>query len=250
MNQSKQELRKLQDEVPGIRDMRGRIPKQFVEQDGLLYHMWTPKKKPGEAVEQLVLPEQFHQIVCKLAHTIPLAGHLGRDKTVKRISRRFFWPALFRDVADYCRRCPECQRTAKGSHRRVPLIPLPIMKEPFERIALDIVGPLPHSRRGNQYILVVCDYATRYPEAMPLRSIDAGTVAEHLIQLFARVGIPREILSDQGTNFMSQLLKELYNLLRIHQIRTSPYHPQTDGLVERFNKTLKSLLRKLVNKEG
>ena len=250
VNQSKQELRKLQNEVPGIRDMRGRSPKQFVEQDGLLYHVWTPKKKPGEAVEQLVLPEQFHQIVCKLAHTIPLAGHLCRDKTVKRISRRFFWPALFHDVADYCRRCPECQRTAKGSHRRVPLIPLPIMKEPFERIVLDIVGPLPRSRRGNQYILVVCDYATRYPEAMPLRSIDAGTVAEHLIQLFARVGIPREILSDQGTNFMSQLLKELYNLLRIHQIRTSPYHPQTDGLVERFNKTLKSLLRKLVNKEG
>jgi len=75
-------------------------------------------------------------------------------------------------------------------------------------------------------------------------------VAEHLIQLFARVGIPKEILSDQGTNFMSQLLKELYNLLQIHQIRTSPYHPQTDGLVERFNRTLKSLLRKLVNKEG
>ncbi|XP_065901363.1 uncharacterized protein [Dysidea avara] len=230
VNQSKQELRKLQDEVLGIRDMRERSPKQFVEQDGLLYHVWTPKKKSGEAVEQLVLPEQFHQIVCKLAHTIPLAGHLGRDKTVKRISRRFFWPALFRDVADYCRRCPECQRTAKGSHRRVPLIPPPIMKEPFERIALDIIGPLPRSRRGNQHILVVCDYATRYPEAMPLRSIDAGTVAEHLIQLFARVGIPREILSDQGTNFMSQLLKELYNLLRIHQIRTSPYHPQTDGL--------------------
>jgi len=98
--------------------------------------------------------------------------------------------------------------------------------------------------------LVFCDYATRYPEAIPLRSIDAGTVADQLIQLFARMGIPREILSDQGTNFMSQLIKELYNLLHIHRIRTSPYHPQTDGLVERFNKTLKSLLRKLVDKEG
>ena len=101
------------------------------------------------------------------------------------------------------------------------------MREPFERIAMDIVGPLPRSRRGNQYILVVCDYATRYPEAVPLRTTDAGTVAEHLIHLFSRVGIPKEILSDQGTNFMSQLLKELYNLLRISQLRTSPYHPQT-----------------------
>jgi len=115
---------------------------------------------------------------------------------------------------------------------------------------VDIVGPLPHSRRDKQYILVICDYATGYLEAVPLHSIDAGTVAKQLIQLFARVGIPKEILSDQGTNFLSQLLKGLYNLLQVHQIRTSPYHPLTNGLVERFNKTLKSLLRKLVNKEG
>ena len=119
---------------------------------------------------------------------------------------------------------------------------------------MDIVGPLPRSRRGNQrgnqYILVVCDYATRHPEAMALWKVDAASVAEQLIQLFSRVGIPREILSDQGTNFMSQLLRELYNLLNICPIRASPYHPQTDGLVECFNKTLKALLRKLVNKEG
>ena len=81
---------------------------------------------------------------------------------------------MFRDVAEYCCRCPECQRTAKGSQRKVPLIPLPVMEEPFKRIALDVVGPLPQSRRGHQYILVVCDYATRYPEAMALWKVDAG----------------------------------------------------------------------------
>ena len=178
-------------------------------------------------MEQLLLPKPYRKIVCKVAHSVPLAGHLGRDKTADRITRRFYWPTLFRDVAEYCHRCPECQRTTRGNQRRVPLVPLPIMREPFKRIAMDIVGPLPRSRRGNQYILVVCDYATRYPEAVPLRTTDAGTVAEHLIHLFSRVGIPKEILSDQGTNFMSQLLKELYNLLRISQLRTSPYHPQT-----------------------
>jgi len=83
---------------------------------------------------------------------------------------------------------------------------------------MDIVGPLPCSRRGNKYILVVCDYAKRYPEAIPPCSIDAGTVEKHLMHLFSRVGIPKEILSDQGTNFMSQLLRELYNLLNISQI--------------------------------
>ena len=80
----------------------------------------------------------------------------------------------------------------------VPLIPLAVMKEPFERIAIDIVGPLLRSRNGYQYVLVICDYATRYPEAMPLQCTDAHRVAEELIVLFSRVGIPREILSDQG----------------------------------------------------
>ena len=152
-----------------------------------------------------------------------MAGHLGRDKTTKRITKNFYWPSVFRDVAEYCQRCPECQKTGKGSQHKVLLVPLPVIKEPFERIAMDIVGPLPRSKKGNQYILVICDYATRYPEAMAIRRIEAGVVAEKLMELFSRVGIPKEILSDQGTNFMSQLLKELYNLLHVHPIRTSPY---------------------------
>ena len=95
---------------------------------------------------------------------------------------------------------------------------------------MDIVGPLPKSRCGNRYILVICDYTTRWPEAIPLKSIEAVHVAEELMVLFSRVGIPKEILTDQGTNFTSNLLAEVYRLLHIQPIRTSPYHPQTDGL--------------------
>ena len=119
------------------------LPMWSWKHDGLLYHLWTPRQKPTETVKQLVLPEQFHQMVCKLAHTIPLAGHLGRDKTTKRISRQFFWPSVFQDVGDHCCRCPECQRTTKGNQWRAPLIPLPLMREPFERIAVDIVEEVP-----------------------------------------------------------------------------------------------------------
>ena len=117
------------------------------------------------------------------------------------------------------------------------------MEEPFKRIAMDIVGPLPRSKTGSKYILV-CDYATRYPEAIPLRSCDAEHVAEGLVNLFARIGITQEILTDQGTNFMSQLMMEIYNLLHIKSIRTTAYHPQTDGLAERFNKTPKVRVEK------
>ena len=114
---------------------------------------------------------------------------------------------------------------------------------------MDIVGPLPKSKSGNRLLLVICDYATRYPEAIPLKRIDAEHIEEKLVQVFARVGVPQEILTDQGSNFTSQLLAELYQLLHIHPIRTTPYHPQTDGLVERFNQTLKTMLRKVATKE-
>ena len=83
-----------------------------------------------------------------------------------------------------------------------------------------------------------------------MKSADAEHVAEELVKVFAHVGIPREILSDQGSNFQSKLIQELYRLLHVEAIRTSPYHPQTDGLVERFNKTLKDMLRKAATEDG
>ena len=224
----------------------------FFKKDGLLYKRWIPPGCNAEemAVEQLVLPLQCRETVLRLGHEIPLAGHLGKHKTARRILQRFYWPTLYKDVQEYCRTCGPCQKTSQWKDRKAPLIPLPVIGVPFQRIAMDIVGPLPRSRSGNRYILVVCDYATRYPEAVALKSIDAEHIAEELVQLFARVGIPEEILTDQGSNFTSQLLTELYKMLHVHPIRTSPYHPQTDGLVERFNQTLKAMLRKAAVEEG
>ena len=197
-----------------------------------------------------MLPQKCRAKVLELAHQIPLAGHLGRDKTADRLLYRFYWPTLYKDVGEYCRQCEVCQKTRSRKPRRAPLIPLPILEEPFQRIGMDIVGPLPRSARGHQYILVVTDYATRYPEAVPMKNIDADRVAEELVNIFSRVGLPKEILTDQGTNFQSQLLQEIHRLLQVTALRTTPYHPQTDGLTERFNQTLKSMLRKFATKEG
>ena len=96
-------------------------------------------------------------------------------------------------------------------------------------IAVDIIGPLPRSRSGKKYVLVICDYAIRYPEAIPLHSTDASHIAEALMSVFSRMGIPSEILTDQGSNFTLQLLTELYLMLRVHPIRTSPYHNKQMG---------------------
>ncbi len=124
------------------------------------------------------------------------------------------------------------------------------MQVPFERIGMDLIGPLERSARGHRFALVLVDYATRYPEAVALRNISAKSVAEALFSMISRVGIPKEILTDQGTAFMSRTIRELYELLGINSVRTSVYHPQTDGLVERFNRTLKTMIRKFVHEDA
>ncbi|CAM5142308.1 unnamed protein product [Natator depressus] len=115
---------------------------------------------------------------------------------------------------------------------------------------MDLVGPLEKTAQGHQHVLVVLDYATRYLEAVPLRNTASKTIAKELVQIFARVGLPKEILTDQGTPFMSKLMKDLCSLLHVQALRTSVYHPQTDGLVERFNRTLKAMIRQVVSRDG
>ncbi|XP_072246328.1 uncharacterized protein nfic isoform X1 [Leuresthes tenuis] len=212
-------------------------------QNGILYH------QHGQA-KRLVVPQAVQDVVLTLGHSIPWAGHLGKYKTTARIRRHFHWPGLRSDVAQFCRSCPQCQKTSVQGPSRAPLQPLPVIGTPFNRLGMDIVGPVEKSKRGNRCMLVITDYATRYPEVFPLKSIKAKSVAFSLIQFFSRVGFPCEILTDQGTNFMSGLLKQVYKLLGIRRLRTTPYHPQTDGLTERFNQTLKQMLRKFVDDTG
>ncbi len=194
------------------------------------------------SVKQLVVPQDAREVILHLGHSIPWAGHLGKKKTTARIKIHFYWPGLEADVARYCKSCPDCQKVSIKHPPRVPLQPLPVISTPFERLGMDIVGPVEKSHAGNRFLLVITDYATRYPEVFPLKSVKAKYVATCLVQFFSRVGLPAEILTDQGTNFMSNLLKHVYQLLGIKSLRTTPYHPQTDGLTERFNQTLKQML--------
>lgn len=198
----------------------------YVIKGGILYHC---KGK----VEALALPQKFRHRVMELGHSVPWAGHMAFKKTLCRIASRFVWPGMYSQVSKYCNSCEQCQLTSGRKVARAPLQPLPIIEKTFERIGMDVVGPLERSSSGNRYILVICDYATRYPEAFPLKSVKARNVANCLLQLFSRVGIPKEVLTDCGTNLLSKLLKQVYQLLGVKQIKTTPYHPQTGGLVER-----------------
>lgn len=243
-------LQKAYDRVTQVDGISTEMPTSlsregYVVKEGLLYH------EPGDGrAEQLVVPRQLRERVLAMGHTIPWAGHLSNTKSYERIAARFYWPGLYSEVQQYCKSCPECQFTSKRKTSPYPLQPLPIIEVPFSRIAMGIVGPLERTQTGFKYSLVICDYATRYPEAFPLRKVTAGPIAQALLQLFSRVGIPQEVLTDQGTAFLSKTLKQVYSLLGIKGIRTTPYHPQTDGLVERYNQTLKGMLRKFVAANG
>ncbi|KAL2076471.1 hypothetical protein ACEWY4_027935 [Coilia grayii] len=214
----------------------------FAVKNGLLYQVVNSN---NTVIERLLVPKPHCPSVLQLAHTHILGAHLGVEKTKERILQRFFWPGIHKEVERYCR-----QVMAPKPIYKNPLIPLPIIETHFERVGMDIGGPLPKSSRGHQYILVLVDYATRYPEAVPLRKANAKQIARELFLFSTRVGLPKEILTDQGSPFMAQVTRQLCTLLHVKQVQTSVYHPQTDGLVERFNQTLKAMLRKAVGEDG
>jgi len=126
---------------------------------------------------------------------------------------------------------------------------MPLVSEPFAQVAIDIIGPLPVCQEsGNIFILTVLDLCTHYPEAIPLNQHTAADVAQALGTVFSRFGFPQEILSDQGSDFMSELMQVFLNEFSVHHTRTSPYHPQSNGACERFNGTLKTMTRSLLDR--
>ncbi|KAH3717167.1 hypothetical protein DPMN_059947 [Dreissena polymorpha] len=221
---------------------------RYYERNGFLYREFTsPKHNKGEPVCQLVVPKEFRDEIMKIAHESLLGGHLGMQKTLDKVLSQFHWSGVMSDVKRFCTSCDTCQRmTSKGKVSKVPLGEMPLIDTPFKRVAVDLIGPItPVSDRGNRYILTVVDYATRYPEAMALKNIETETVAEALVDIFTRVGVPQEMLSDMGAQFTSGLMKEISRLLSMKQLVTTPYHPQCNGLVERMNGTLKSMIKRM-----
>ena len=219
---------------------------EFYKKNGLLYRKHQ-ETKTGRSFNQLVVPKELRRQVMSVNHESAFSGHLGAKKTEVRILPNFFWPGLRQDVIRFCRSCDVCQRTVKrGSVKKVPLGSMPLIDTPFKRVAVDIVGPIaPPSEAGHRYILTLVDYATRYPEAVPLKKITTEAVAEALLDIYSRVGIPEEVLTDQGTQFMSECMQEVSRLLSIKGLTSTPYHPICNGLVERWNGTLKSMIKRL-----
>jgi len=236
-------LRGLADAKEGGK-VQGKGNVRFLWRHGVLCREYSDKN--GVSFHQVVVPRPMRKDVLVMAHDIPTAGHLGTKKTQDRVWVNFYWPGMCADIRRYCQSCDVCQRTIpRGRTKRVPLGTMPLSVVPFQRVAVDLVGPLiPASARGHRYTLVLIDIATRYPEAVPLHRIDTSTVAEALWQIWTRVGVPERMLTDRGTQFTSEQM-EVNRLLSIHGHTTTPYHAQCNGAVERFNGTLKTMIKRL-----
>lgn len=197
-------------------------------------------------VTQVVVPTPFRHQVLSLAHKTPWSVHLGITKTYNGVLKHFFWPKLKTSVAQFCKTCHTCQITGKPNQTipAAPLCPIPIMGEPFSHIIIDCVGPLPKSKNGNQYLLTLMCTATRYPEAIPLRTITAKTVVKAMTKFFSTYGFCQVVQSDQGTNFLSCVFKQVLKTLGIEHRVSSAYNPESQGALERWHQTFKSVLGK------
>ena len=193
--------------------------------------------------EVIVIPKDLRQRMIRLAHDH--LAHVGPKKVGQVLRENCHWPGMFKQARQYCRSCDECQKSSKAGEWRAPMGDTPLHSEPFQHIAIDLVGPFTRTKRGYKYLLTCVCLASRYPEAIPLKSISAEEVAEGLLDVFSRLGTPTTILHDQGTQFMGRLMKALCQRLGIKQLNTTPYHPQSNGCVERFHGTLLPMLRKL-----
>ena len=212
----------------------------FVWEKGLLYQeVMTQVLEKGLV---LVLPKSFRHKVLVIAHD--KMQHMGARRVTKLVKQRFTWPGAGKDIADFCRACPVCQKCDKLKSRKALMIERPVMSEPFEVIAIDLVGPFKAGKGGCTHLLTAVCMATRWPEAIPLRSITARSVTTGLLDIFSRSGIPLQLLSDQGAQFTGNVLKHLCDGLHIDQIMTTPYHPEGNGVVERMHGPLCAMLTK------
>ena len=248
------------------------IERMRLEPDGLLT-IRTPYYVPGQPLRKsrkkgrsftrtdipqllqthrAVVPSATQGDLLKIAHASPVAGHLGKNKVYDILTRDFFWKGMSQDVKDFIRSCAQCQRFKNAP--RPWLKPLrPIGAEaPFSRVAVDLITDLPESAGHRfKHVAVFTDMFTKWPEAAPLREKSAKAVADALFQrIICQHGIPQQLQSDQGPEFVNDIIARLTDRMEICHVTTTPYNPSSNGAVEQFNKTLVHSLRKYIVDEN
>jgi len=227
-------------------------PHFVVVNDSLMRLVHLPQRAgSARTIRVPVVPLPYIETVLHYCHNDLYSAHLGRTKTIEKVRRHAYWHGWKRDVTEYVRACAICGG-GKGYRPwrsgRMQRMPVRELSGPFSLLVVDAVGPLPVTTRGNEYILVFADYFTRWTEAFAVAKLDTSTFVECLMDgIVSRFGVPERLLSDQGPNFVSALAKAFYETIGVKKLTSAAYHPQTQGLVERFNATLLGMLRMFVD---
>lgn len=198
---------------------------------------------------KLVPPdEDRNQILCEV-HNDPQSGHLGTEKTYKKLALRYFWPGAYNDIYEYVKRCETCLRCKVD--QRVPpgLLGHRVVENPWVVVCADIMGPLPRSKSGYQYILVFQDAFSKWIEIAPLRSANGKTISKSFSNLILnRYGTPKVLITDNGTEFVNGTIESLTQEYGIHHSTTPLYHPQANP-VERVNRVLKTMIISYIDQD-
>eukprot|EP00731_Ephydatia_muelleri_P021349 Em0013g1076a len=229
------------------RVIRKKALKFFISTSGELMYKQKLKGKEPTFLRYVQSPEE-RRLILLACHVHPTSGHMGRTRTLHRIKERVMWHGMVKDCTEMIRTCDICQRMNRKLTCGVPeLHPIPV-KSPWYMIGIDFIGPIsPPGEDGSQYILTISDYFTKWVEAIPTPDKTATTVANCLFKIFMRMGLPRVMLSDNGSEFCNKLNDKLAEILGVKRRLTTPYHPQANGLDERYNQTLQNMLAKFVS---
>lgn len=219
-------------EVAGLPKATLPVGEEVVQKDGLFW-----KKVPGQDPIVWVPPSQ-RGLVMRLFHEPPAVGHPGVDRMLYSMKNEVFWTGMKRDVESFVKGCDKCLRY-KHHKQSLPWLSTPVPLQPFEDISIDIVGPVPSSRRGNREILVIQDRLTRWIEFVPMCDMTAHTVARALLNNWVcRYGVPKRLISDRGRQFVSEVFAQMCKFLGIKNFTTTAYRPSSNGQNERSHREL------------
>lgn len=243
-------LARLKERKRGEKVDRGMVDKRWlkyekyleIREDGALV------KRSRQGLRQVVVPKHLVEKLLKAYHAGNLSGHRSVRKTFLAIDERFFWLNSADDVKQFCSSCDICQRMKYTNQNNIaPLKPIEVNNR-FQLVGIDVTGDFPITARKNRYIVVCIDYFTKYAVAEATPDQTATTVARVLFnKIVCQFGAPSSLVSDQGPCFESEVFKQLCQLCGIAKMRTTSYHPQGNGLVERQNRTIKEMIAKYIN---
>ena len=244
-----EDLQKAQEQDDIVKKLKTNIKneKQYTLKDGLLLRK---QKLPLSAVP-FVPQGKMRADILKIYHDTPGNGaHFGRDKTIRRVQERYYWPKMMADIENHVKSCLPC---AQNNHRRQKppgkLQPISPPDGIWKLLSMDFHGPItPTSRRGNRYIISLTDVLSKFVIAKAVRDCSATTTVDFLTNdVILKYGTPTCILTDNGTHFTAQVTNNLFQKLGVTHLYTTAYHPQTNGQIERFNATMDGKIATLCN---